>query len=61
MDPLIEKLDARLCERKPETAAEERDRVIELIGLADEDILYLLRSRSVEQETLDILDEPAPR
>ena len=61
MDALVETLNARLHEWKPETAAEVRERVTEIIGLADQDALDLLRSRSVEQDVLDILDEPSPR
>ena len=61
MDALLETLNARLHEWKPETAAQVRDRVIEIIGLADQDALDLLRSRVVEQDVLDILDEPSPR
>jgi len=61
MDALVEKLDARLREWKPETAAAVRERVTEIIGLADQDVLDLLRSRSLEQEVLDILDEPGSR
>ncbi len=58
MDRLLETLNARLHEWKPETAARVRERVIEIIGLADQDALDLLRSRMVEQDVLDILDEP---
>lgn len=61
MDSLLETLNTRLHEWKPETAAEVRERVTEIIGLADQDALDLLRSRSREQEVLDILDEPTPR
>ena len=61
MDLLVETLDARLRVWKPETAAEVRERVTEIIGLADQDILDLLRSRSLEQDVLDILDEPMSR
>jgi len=56
MDALSETLDARLREWKPETAAEVRERVSEIIGLADQDILDLARSRLLEQEVLNILD-----
>ena len=59
-DALIERLNARLREWEPETAAEVRERVMEIIGLADQDVLDLLRSRSVEQDVLDILDAPTP-
>ena len=58
LDALVEKLDARLREWKPETAAQVRERVAEVIELADHDILDLLRSRASEQEVLDLLDEP---
>ena len=61
MDALIETLDARLREWKPETAAQVRQRVPEIIGLADQDALDLLRPRVLEQDVLDILDEPSPR
>ena len=59
MDALAEKLDARLREWKPETAAEARERITEVIELADHDILDIARSRAVEQEVFDLLDEPA--
>ena len=59
MDALAERLDARLREWTPETAAQVRERVAEVIDLADHDVLDLVRSRSAEQEVLDLLDEPA--
>lgn len=58
MDALAEKLDARLREWKPETAAEARERITEVIELADHDILDIARSRAAEQEVLGLLDEP---
>jgi hypothetical protein len=61
MDALAEKLDEKLRQWKPETAAEVRHRVAEVIELADDDILDLMRSRAREQEVLDVLDEPAAR
>ena len=61
MDALAEKLDARLREWKPETAAQVRERVTEVIDLAGHDVLDLLRSRATEQEVLDLLDEPTTR
>jgi hypothetical protein len=61
MDALVETLSARLREWKPETAAQVRERVTEIINLADQDVLDLLRSRAVEQEVLDSLDEPTSR
>jgi hypothetical protein len=61
MEALLETLNAKLCEWKPETAAQVRERVTEIIGLADQDCLDLLRSREREQDVLDILDESSPR
>jgi hypothetical protein len=50
-----------LREWTPETAAQVRERVTEIISLADQDVLDLLRSRAVEQDVLNMLDEPASR
>ncbi len=57
MDALIEKLDIKLRSWNPETAAQVRERVSEVIELADSNALDLLRSRVIEQEVLDLLDE----
>jgi hypothetical protein len=61
VDALAEKLDARLRKWKPETAAEARERITEVIELADHDVLDIARSRGAEQEVLDLLDEPPTR
>lgn len=61
MDVLIETLDTKLREWKPETAAQVRARVSEIISLADQDALDLLHSRAVEQEVLDMLDDTSSR
>lgn len=61
MDVLTEKLDERLRQWKPDTAAMARERIAELIELADHDILDIARSRAAEQEVLDLLDEPPNR
>jgi hypothetical protein len=61
MDALAERLDARLREWTPETAAQVRQRVAELIDLADQGVLDLMRSRAVEQEVLNLLDDAATR
>lgn len=61
MDTLAEKLDERLREWKPETAAQARERIAEVIELADHDILNIARSRAAEQEVLDLLDESPTR
>jgi len=60
MDALAEKLDTRLRLWKPETAARVRERVIEVIELADDDVLDVMHSRAREQEVLDLLDEQSP-
>ena len=61
VDALVAKLDAKLREWNPETAAQVRERVAEVIELADHDVLDLLRSRAAEQDVLDLLDEPRTR
>jgi hypothetical protein len=61
MDALAERLDAKLRAWKPDTAEQVRQRVAEIIEMADLDALDVLRSRVVEQEVLDMLDEPATR
>lgn len=58
---MAEKLDEKLRLWNPETAAAVRERVGEVIEPADQDVLDLIRSRSREQEVLDILDEPPAR
>lgn len=61
MDALAEKLDAKLREWTPETAAQVRQHVAEVMALADQGVLDIMRSRAVEQEVLDLLDAPVSR
>ena len=61
MDILAERLDEKLREWGPETAEQVRRQVLEIIDLADRDLLDVARPRAVEQAVLDILDEPATR
>lgn len=61
VDALAEKLDDRLHKWKPDTAAEARERITEVIELADQDLLDVARSRAAEQEVLGLLDEPPTR
>ncbi len=61
MDAIAEKLDKRLQRWEAAPAEEVRRRAAEIIELADENALDLIRSRSVEQEVLDILDDPSTR
>ena len=58
MDGLAERLDEKLRESEPNIAATVRERISEIINLTDRDALDIMRSRAVEQEVLDILDEP---
>ncbi|MBX6313952.1 MAG: hypothetical protein IRY99_13705 [Isosphaeraceae bacterium] len=61
MDTLAERLDKKLPEWSPETAEQVRSQVAEIIELVDQGLLNLVRSRQVEQEVLDLLDEPTTR
>lgn len=57
MDTLAETLDVRLAKWQPDVSELARQFILEIIDLADRDALDILRSRSVEQEVLDLLDE----
>jgi hypothetical protein len=57
MTAIAKKLDARLSRWAPETAKEVKRLVAEIIELADNDALDLVRSREVEQQVLDIIDD----
>jgi hypothetical protein len=61
MDAIAEKLDKKLQRWEAATAEEVRRRVAEIIELADHDALDVIRSRVVEQQVLDTLDEPTTR
>jgi hypothetical protein len=58
MDALTEKLGIKLQEWKPEISDQVRQYISEIIDLADRDVLDLLPSRTVEQDVLDLIDEP---
>lgn len=57
MDTLAKKLNTKLQEWQPETVDQVRQLITEIIELADQDALDILRSRTVEQKVLDLLDE----
>lgn len=58
MDTIVEQLDAKLGQWEPEIADQVRRFIWEIIQLADHGIpAELMRSRTVEQEVLDLLDE----
>ena len=61
MDALVERLDEKLRQWSPDTAEQVRQRVVEIIDLADQDALDVMRSRTVEQEVLDLIDEHTTR
>ena len=61
MDTLIEQLNVKLRQWQPDIAQQVRQSIKEIIELADRDALDISRSRTVEQEVLDILDEPETR
>jgi hypothetical protein len=61
MEAIAETLETKLHAWKPETSQKVRALVAEIIELADDGTLDLARSRTVEQEVLDILDAPASR
>ena len=53
MDTLVQELDTKLRQWQPDIAKQVRLCLAEIIELADQDALDILRSRSVEQEVLD--------
>ena len=61
VDSIAEKLDIKLSMWKPEVSREVRAVIADVIDAADNDALDLLRSRAIEQEVLDQLDEPPSR
>lgn len=58
MDALIQELDIKLRQWQPAIVEQVRRCLAEIIELADQDALDILRSKSVEQEVLDLIDEP---
>jgi hypothetical protein len=59
MDRLAKVLDQKLRQWRPDTSSEVRERIAEIIDLADHDHLDLVRSRAVEQDVLDLIDAPS--
>ncbi|MBE9253635.1 hypothetical protein IQE94_11990 [Synechocystis sp. PCC 7339] len=57
MDSLTEILEIKLQKWQPDIATQVREKIREIIELADQDALDILRSRAIEQEVLDLLDE----
>ena len=61
MDAVTEKLDIKLRQWQPEVADRVRQYVLEIIEMADRDVLDIRQSRAVEQDVLDLIDEPETR
>ena len=61
MTAIAEKLDKKLANWKSDVAHEVEDLVEDIIELADNDGLDILRARNVEQEVLDLIDEDKAR
>ncbi|MFB2833920.1 hypothetical protein [Floridanema evergladense] len=57
MDALTQELDMKLRQWQPDIAQQVRLYIKEVIELADEGGLDLVRSKIVEQEVLDLIDE----
>jgi hypothetical protein len=57
VDVLVEKLNDKLYTWEPAISEVVRNYIKEIIELADRNALDLIRSRKVEQEVLDIIDE----
>ncbi|NJL03175.1 MAG: hypothetical protein HC910_22350 [Spirulinaceae cyanobacterium SM2_1_0] len=58
MDTLAQILDRRLQTWQPAVAEQARQWIAEIIELADRDLLDVARPRHIEQEVLDLIDEP---
>lgn len=54
MDALIQELDIKFRQWQPAIFEQVRLCLVEIIELADQDALDILRSRVVEQEVLDL-------
>jgi hypothetical protein len=61
MSPVARQLAEKLDIWEPDVSQRVETLVAEIMDLADAGALDLLRSRAVEQEVLDLLDEPLSR
>jgi hypothetical protein len=61
MSPVARQLAEKLDLWEPDVSQRVETLVAEIMDLADAGALDLLRSRAVEQEVLDLLDEPLSR
>jgi hypothetical protein len=61
VDAIAEKLDTKLSQWKPEVSQELLALVAQVIDAADNDALDLVRSRAIDQEVLDQLNDSESR
>ena len=61
MSSIARQLAEKLDQWEPEVSRRVETLVAEIMDLADTGTLEFLRSRAVEQEVLDLLDEPVSR
>jgi hypothetical protein len=59
MDALVETLDTKLRQWKPDVAEQVKQYIAAIIEMADQDALDILHSKDVEQQALDFSDESA--
>ena len=57
MDTVAVTLNEKLTQWSPVLAEQVRRQILEIMKMADQDVLDILRSRQVEQDVLDLLDE----
>lgn len=57
MDTVAVTLNEKLTQWSPVLAEQVRRQILEIMEMADQEVLDILRSRQVEQDVLDLLDE----
>ncbi|MFN0318001.1 MAG: hypothetical protein ACKVQA_23485 [Burkholderiales bacterium] len=61
MERLLEELNQKLGRWTPEIAREVRACIAQIVELPDSDVLDVVKSRAVEQEVLDMIDDATLR
>ncbi|BAY64296.1 MULTISPECIES: hypothetical protein [Calothrix] len=59
MDALVETLETKLRQWKPDVAEQVKQYVAAIIEMADQDALDILHSRDADQQALDSFEESA--
>ena len=57
MDTVAAMLNEKLTQWSPVVAERVKRQILEIMEMADQDVLDILRSRQVEKDVLDLLDE----